>query len=71
MGRRNAAWAAAVSAALMTGLTACGGSGSAAPPKTEDAALLGERLEGLLTQGNKMDVVEWHGQMLTKNPDKG
>ena len=63
--------AAAISAALMTGLTGCGGSGSAAPPKTEDAELLGERFGALLTQGNTMDVVEWHGQMLTKNPDKG
>lgn len=63
--------AAAVSAALLTSLTACGGSGSAASPKAEGAALLGERFEGLLTQGNEMDVVEWQGQMLTKNPDKG
>ena len=71
MGRRNAAWAAAASAALLLSLTACGGSGSAAASKTQDAENLGEKVGALVAQVNKMGIVEWNGQLLTKNPDKG
>ena len=31
----------------------------------------GEQLASLVTQVNKMGIVEWHGQLLTKNPDNG
>ena len=71
MGRHNAALAAGVSAALLLGLSACGGTGTAAAPKAQDAKLLGEQVASLVTQVDKMAVVEWHGQLLTKNPDDG
>lgn len=71
MTRHNASWATALAAGLLMALTGCGGSGTAAAGKTEDAKLLGEQVEGLVDQVNKMGIVEWHGQLLTKNPDKG
>ena len=30
-----------------------------------------EQLEGLVAQVDTMGIVEWHGQLLTKNPDNG
>jgi hypothetical protein len=69
--RQNALWASAVAAGLMLTVSACGGSGTAASPKTEGAVMLGEQLTGMVSQVEKMGIVEWHGQLLTKNPDKG
>ena len=69
--RLNATWTAALTAGLLLALTGCGGSGSAAASKTADAEHLGEALGGMVTQVDKMGIVEWHGQLLTKNPDKG
>lgn len=78
VGRRTAAMAAAVSAALM-GLTACGGSGSAAPDDAEKASSEGDqparsegdRLAGFVAQVEDMGIVEWSGQLLTRSPDDG
>jgi hypothetical protein len=69
--RINAAYASALAAGALMVLSGCGGSGSAAATKTEGAALLGERLTGMVAQVDKMGIVEWHGQLLTKSPDKG
>lgn len=71
MTRHNASWAAPLAAGLLVALAGCGGSGTAAPDKTEDVTLLGEQVQGLVGQVEKMGIVEWHGQLLTKNPDKG
>ena len=71
MGRRNAALAATVSAALLLGLSACGGSGSAAPGETEKIVSQGDQLADLVTQVGDMGMVEWSGQLLTKSPDDG
>ncbi len=68
--RSNATWAAALAAGLLT-LSGCGGSGTAAATKTEGSVLLGQQLENMVSQVDTMGVVEWHGQLLTKNPDKG
>lgn len=67
--RPNASWAAALAAGLLLTLTGCGGSGSAAT-KTEDVEHLGEKLGELVAQVHEMGIVEWRGQLLTKNPDK-
>ena len=69
--RLNASWTAALAAGLLLALSGCGGSGSAAASKTEDAERLDKKLSGLVAQVDTMGVVEWHGQLLTKNPDKG
>lgn len=71
MTRHNASWAAPLAAGLLMALAGCGGSGTAAADKTEDVTLLGEQVLGLVGQVEKMGIVEWHGQLLTKNPDKG
>lgn len=75
MARRNhpraSTLSAALSAVLLLGLTGCGGSESAAASRTEDPALLGQQLEDLVTQVGRMGIVEWHGELLTKDPDKG
>ena len=71
MARRNPSWACALGAALLVTLTGCGGSGSAAASKTEKDDLLGEKLTAMVAQVDKMGIVEWHGQLLTKRPDKG
>lgn len=72
MARRSATWAAALSAGLVLTLSACGGSGEAAATKGGDDFLLeGEQLEVIDSQVAKMGIVEWHGQLLTKNPDNG
>ncbi|RYB95170.1 hypothetical protein EUA93_12935 [Nocardioides oleivorans] len=68
---RNATWAVALGAALLVTVTGCGGSGTAAATKTEDSQLLGQKLEAMVGQVDKMGIIEWHGQLLTKNPDKG
>lgn len=68
--RSNAAWASALVAGLLT-LSGCGGSGTAAETKAEGSVLLGQQLTDMMTQVDKMGIVEWHGQLLTKNPDKG
>ena len=60
----------AISAALL-GLTACGGSGSAAPGDTEKVVSEGDQLAELVSQVDSMGMVEWSGQLLTKSPDKG
>ncbi len=52
-------------------LSGCGGSGNAAATKTEGAQLLGEKLTEMVSTVEKMGIVEWHGQLLTKSPDKG
>ena len=69
--RLNASWTAALAAGLLLTLSGCGGSGSAASTKTTDVMLEGEQLEGLVAQVNRMGIVEWHGQLLTKNPANG
>lgn len=69
--RLNASWTAALAAGLLLTLSGCGGSGSAAATKTQDAERLGEKISGLVAQVEEMGIVEWHGQLLTKNPDKG
>ena len=52
-------------------LSGCGGSGNAAATKTEGAQLLGEKLTDMVATVDKMGIVEWHGQLLNKSPDKG
>lgn len=69
--RLNASWVAAIAAGLLLTLSGCGGSGSAVATKTQGAERLGEKVSGLVAQVNTMGIVEWHGQLLTKNPDKG
>ena len=69
--RINAAHAAALAAGALMVLSGCGGSGNAAATETEDAQLLGEKLTDIVSVVDKMGIVEWHGQMLTKSPDKG
>jgi hypothetical protein len=69
--RRNVPAAAAVASGLLLALSACGGSGQAAEGKTGDVVMEGEQLEAMVAQVNKMGIVEWHGQLLTKNPDNG
>lgn len=71
MTRRTAAGASALAATLLLALTGCGGSGSAAATKTTDVLLEGDQLAALTSQVEKMGIVEWHGQLLTKNPDNG
>lgn len=71
MARRSAPFAAALCAGLVLTLTACGGSGEAAATKGDDFMLEGEKLEAIHGQVDKMGIVEWHGQLLTKNPDTG
>lgn len=71
MTRRTAAGASALAATLLLALTGCGGSGSAAATKTSDVLLEGEQLDALTSQVDTMGIVEWHGQLLTKNPDNG
>ena len=68
---RNAVWAAALSAGLLLTATGCGGSGTAAAPKSEGTQLLGQKLEGMVSQVGKMGIIEWHGELLTKSPAKG
>jgi hypothetical protein len=69
--RRNASTAAAVASGLLLTLSACGGSGQAAAGKTGDVVMEGEQLDAMVAQVKKMGIVEWHGQLLTKNPDNG
>jgi hypothetical protein len=69
--RHHASWAAALAAGLLLALTGCGGSGTAAATKSEDVLMEDERLDALTAQVKKMGIVEWHGQLLTKNPDNG
>jgi hypothetical protein len=65
------AQSAALAAGALLVLSGCGGSGVAAEGKTQGAELLGEKLTGIVSTVDKMGIVEWHGQMLTKSPDKG
>jgi hypothetical protein len=67
----NAGSAAALAAGALMVLSGCGGSGTAAEPKATGAALLGEKLTSMVSTVDKMGIVEWHGQLLTKSPDKG
>ena len=69
--RRNATWASALGAGLLLALTGCGGSGEAAESNGSDVLMEGEQLEALVAQVDKMGIIEWHGQLLTKNPDNG
>lgn len=63
-------WAAALSVALL-GLSGCGGSGTAAPGEPTATVMLGQQLQDMVDQVGGMGLVEWHGQLLTKNPDNG
>ena len=65
------AQAAALAAGALMVLSGCGGSGAAAEGKTEDAQPLGDTLSDMVATVDEMGIVEWHGQMLTKSPDKG
>ncbi len=69
--RMHASWAAALAAGLLLTLSGCGGSGTAAAPETPEADRLGEKVSELVAQVGEMRIVEWHGQLLTKNPEKG
>lgn len=69
--RLTTSYAAALAAGALMVLSGCGGSGSAAEPKATGAALLGEKLTGMVATVDKMGIVEWQGQLLTKSPDKG
>lgn len=69
--RINAAHAAALAAGALMVLSGCGGSGTAAEPKATGAALLGQKLTDMVGAVDKMGIIEWQGQMLTKSPDKG
>ncbi|WP_210438440.1 hypothetical protein [Nocardioides xinjiangensis] len=69
--RRNAPWFSALSAGLLLALVGCGGSGTAASTQDEHVVMEDERLDALVAQVEKMGLVEWHGQLLTKNPDNG
>ncbi|MCF6376829.1 hypothetical protein L2K70_04360 [Nocardioides KLBMP 9356] len=69
--RMNAAPAAALAAGALLALTGCGGSGAAAEGETKGPELLGEKLSTMVGTVDKMGIVEWHGQMLTKSPEKG
>lgn len=72
MTRRNAAGVSALAATLLLALSGCGASDPAAASKTTGAVVLeGEQLDALTAQVEKMGIVEWHGQLLTKNPDNG
>ena len=71
MTRRNATWGAALAAGLLLSLSGRGGSGTAASTETSDVLMEGEQLDAMTSQGAKMGIVEWHGQLLTKNPDNG
>ncbi len=62
---------AALAAGALLALTGCGGSGEAAESTGTDVLMEGEQLEALVTQVDKMGVIEWHGQLLTKSPDNG
>ncbi|MDZ5660269.1 hypothetical protein SFC79_00715 [Nocardioides sp. S-58] len=70
MTRHHALRAAALAAGLLMVLTGCGGSGTAATGKPTSTVLLGEQVQSLVTQVDEMSIVEWHGQLLTRNPDK-
>ena len=71
MTRRNVTWASALATGLLLVLSGCGGSGTAASTKTTDVLMEGEQLDAMVAQVEKMGIVEWHGQLLTKNPDNG
>lgn len=69
--RRTAAWACALGAGLLTALTGCGGTVTAQPSEPTATVLLGQQLQSLVEQVGRMGIVEWHGQLLTRNPDDG
>jgi hypothetical protein len=69
--RHDVSWATALAAGLLLALTGCGGSGTAAAGKPTSTVPLGEQVQDLAGQVEEMGIVEWHGQLLTKNPDKG
>lgn len=69
--RQNASWASAVAVGLMLTLSSCGGSGTAAEPSAKGVVMEGDQLASMVSQVNKMGILEWHGQLLTKNPDNG
>lgn len=71
MTRRNVAWASALATGLLLALSGCGGSGTAASTKAVDVLMEDEQLDTMVAQVAKMGIVEWHGQLLTKNPDNG
>lgn len=68
--RRNATWAPTLVVGLLV-LSACGGSGRAAAGREQAAPTEGELLDSLVSQVEGMGIIEWHGQLLTKDPDKG
>lgn len=59
----------ALTVGLLLALTGCGGSGTAAATKTSDVVMEGEQLDAMVEQVDAMGIMEWHGQLLTKNPD--
>jgi hypothetical protein len=69
--RRSTGLASALCVGLLLTLSACGGSGEAAAAKGDDILLEDEQLEAIHDQVETMGIVEWHGQLLTKNPDNG
>ncbi|WP_210648857.1 hypothetical protein [Nocardioides sp. SYSU D00065] len=71
MTRHHASRPAALAAGLLLALTGCGGAGEAAADKTAEVLLEGDQLEAMVEQVEGMGIVEWHGQLLTRNPDKG
>ncbi len=69
--RVDAPWTAALAAGLLLTLSGCGGSGSATPSPSASVVMEGEQLESLTAQVDEMGIIEWHGQLLTKNPENG
>lgn len=67
----DAAKTCAMAAGLLLALTGCGGSGSAAPSKTDDVVPKEDQLNSFVKHVNDIGMVEWSGQLLTKSPDKG
>lgn len=72
MARRTAPVASVLGALLVLPLAACGSSEPAAASKAEPTVVLeGDQLAAMADQVTSMGIIEWHGQLLTKNPDNG
>lgn len=56
---------------LALALTACGSNAGPPPPARSEAATNDARFADVVDEVNEMALVEWHGQMTTKNPAKG
>lgn len=70
---REARRAGVLATILVVALTACGPSSGEDAAGAESAGQQSEKeqLRGLADQVDAMELVEWHGQLLTANPDSG